>query len=442
MKPILTIAVCVVFCPLMSVLHAQVVQGYPTGPSGPADIQLPTDTKIPDTLPSETEIRRRIEEYETRKRVPSPVLPVIDPDLPAEVQRFLKTGDLPVNPWDKKARPAEPKEITDAIIGILKPGESPKGDDLLNALKSAAHQNYLRECSEKAAALIAFRQKLGGPVTAGELQLQTYAGLREIIAGFAQNCLTTPQELEPSLRRRLDGVVGVLANPALDPPYICSVTRIDESKVMTARHCVSSPGGKITTTGLVVYLASEPARGLDVLDKTLPDIPNAEVFQKGEDVSDWVILDIQAPSEEFSGVQARQAQQLDRLVVYGYQPILELLERIEIHTGKRAEKSGWETKLAADTSSTCIAALLTCSGRCIAHACQTEAGISGAALFAHGVDPLTVVGLHTRQALVDDEGACFDDSAKQLPNFGLVLSEKLAARIRPASKIELQAVRQ
>lgn len=392
------------------------------------------DTQIIDVLerPANDPMRKVLEEYLSRPDVFNDPLA----DIP-EIKAEYNSLNLPIDPFDPRAMPVDPAPLAANLLVTLAAFNTVEATALRLALESADTKSFVVGCSDAAMAMLALRKTLGNAFDPDNVNLiaepeKALATVDE----YVSSCLTPPEKLDPATRAALDSRVGVLAISGQINPYKCSVTRIAEDRVLTARHCLfragSTPLQPWPAENRYVYLLSAPTKRLAVLGAIHPPGVAPQRFDDTDDLNDWAILKIAKPPTPYVPLTTGDPKQFDRVIVYGYQPILAFRDRLASRIAKDQgaiflPTQTWDHRVRYDASAICSLAALAGDGGCVLHGCQTEGGVSGAALFrVAGGGAVDLVGLHTRSTFENDDRPCTKSGPAGIPNCGLSAPQILA----------------
>jgi hypothetical protein len=353
---------------------------------------------------------------------------------PSEVPLYVDLLRQAINASDITNRQSDPVAVAarlkDLITKELNDGlQTAKGKELARRLD--AERARIEQCHPAAIALVSLRSRLsGGRFNASEADKIPEPGeVLPVVQEYISKCLTPPGQLDSKLRQRLDSYIGVMTVEGRDPSVQCSVTRVGQTSVLTAKHCLYGYDDDDKSYSLVpnslrhIRFASTPDARFEITGITPTTAEDG--FDANQDVDDWVTLTITDPGDHFVAPAHGVAARFDGLIVYGYQPLVEyrdrLLQRLRDQNPdlpRGTDTMGWQSKLMADNLPTCSVALVASSNACLLHGCQTEGGISGAGLFT---PTATLVGVHTRSIELHDSRPCTKDAPAAIPNCGLSL---------------------
>lgn len=308
---------------------------------------------------------------------------------------------------------------------------------LLEQLLSEEFQAWSTACGSAARALVERQKRYGSRyLSAGTYQSPTVQQevLREVKA-FDQSCLRPPFDAE------LEGLkpyVGVLRFRGAPDGVWCAATRTGPSTIITAKHCFHDTWGQAYALGQFhFYLAADPTTPIPLvgIDSSLsghfqPRV--ADRFDRLADATEDIVL-IKADFPEalpFAKLPRVSIESFAPLVLISHQSVLQLGRQLErTLAGLPREdvfKDGaWVELLRIDPSPTCLAVAV--EPPCVAHSCQTQGGVSGAALFSQ--DTLTgrlgVAAIHTRRRRERASTVCDITAYGNAPNSGLVVPAEI-----------------
>jgi V8-like Glu-specific endopeptidase len=211
----------------------------------------------------------------------------------------------------------------------------------------------------------------------------------------------------------------------------CGATLLNDRQVLAARHCFFEKGNQ-------GFESIQPGefRFISWSDQRIPDdaglagvalsgfqdgLESIENFQMDTDIFDYVVINLSSPYPRTWSL-ALLSEKLNHLDVSFGQPerfsvstiggfhrypalissLLYYLENGELLDDRdHITSNAWRDHFRADTMPTCVVGFTQRGNRCLLHACQTEGGMSGSAMFSFsGGDglrqKLKVVGVHIR----------------------------------------------
>lgn len=271
----------------------------------------------------------------------------------------------------------------------------------------------------------------------------------EAVAAYVSGCLALSEHPAlSSVHDRLNKIVGVMKVDWFGIETIeCTVLRLGERYLMTARHCFSGhdlmdEAGNISISNVReyvrFYLAARP--GLAIKPKAFIENPyysdpqhrNGSLNNLREQF-DYVLIETENIDIPFYKVNLSIPKELDKLVILGVSVITIQLEEQQLAAvGLQTinDRKLWVRALRWDNNPTCVSARVI--GACMYHGCQTERKMSGAPIF--GVTQggaITLLGIHTRTAtsmnsMHSDYDCPVPSNALALGNGGIALtSEKI-----------------
>jgi len=255
-------------------------------------------------------------------------------------------------------------------------------------------------------------------------------------------CLTQATLDVPGLDVLLP-TIGVLYSK-FTGEIICTVSKIDETLVVTARHCtaVSRGRGYELTTGSAanfsVLMFVAPRREMQVVairEMDLTEIAQGSTFNELDQANDVVLFEVaeNLPGDTVS--IGSKVKKNDRLVVPGAHLHL-LRHRKKLRNGNprisfEESIADWEEFLRVDELGTCRVFHVATDNGCLIHSCQTESGWSGGPIFLR--DSGEIVAVHTGSAFLKSScrSGLPDEITKymkaQAPNVGVLVSDRLTA---------------
>jgi len=211
----------------------------------------------------------------------------------------------------------------------------------------------------------------------------------------------------------------------------CLATRISPSRFLTARHCVfrehTAVDGiqewyPLAKEQLALFLAIQPDIAISISQITHPEAMKDRVDAydpNTDDAVDFVLLEtrdaLPAPSPVM--IKPRLGTLGERARLVGFYPML-LTEK-----AKQLLPANWLMAVRMDERPLCHINAIAPDTKCIYHGCQTQSGSSGAPLF--DLDRKAIISLHTRQFGAQKGGRCYDKSASDMPNSGLLVPDEV-----------------
>jgi V8-like Glu-specific endopeptidase len=374
---------------------------FDPAPRTPTPDARPFGLPRPNTLPVPTDLRGLTIPEDGLRFVP----PLDRPDIPA-----LRI------PSDPRRREAEPGTATGGIAGggasdprlgswsgisaIVSASTLPAA--VQARLLSERNLRFVETCQPAANELAAWRARQEGAGGAGLPLGAVLATLPEgsrraaadLFARYGSACLRPIAGIaEPLVASFLAARVGAILQ---GDSVVCMATLVQPRFLLTARHCLSGPGGsRIDATGLVFSRHGAPRERVALSGRTVrseyyerrPDL----LFDSTELQSDFMLLELASPIADPAG--ARVALRIvaparyDALQVLAFSLYLAEAARI------RRVPGTWADHLRFDDSVPCMA-VGRFGERVVLHACQTEAGASGAPLFSVAQGEIRLHGVH------------------------------------------------
>jgi len=441
--------------------------GDPVGPSG--STILPGPVTDPSVLPQPPGPGGGPSRTRPQPRVADPLPYRPHPPIPAPGNGEAPRR-RPNDPMDPNKMPAPPGAGSEGVAGVppatsgggssapsapvgsgapvrLDHGTAPP--EVIAALKSDAHQEFIRRCDPWAKKMLSWRQEWDKtpPLTLPEPKLRSALGVLE---KYDQECLRPPAALSEVLQTpgALEYVKARVGVVFFDGVPVCTGAWVAPSWVLTARHCVFTDEYDANLK-IHRFFPRDPtdfAFALDVPTATTVGVramidsgayaQRSELFDDLQDADDQVLLELAAPpvAGTFPGIALAEPGDHDRLLVYAFHFNANLIEAFRRKLDGRPEteldlaRRRWKEVMRFDAAQTCRIARIE-KGACLIHACQSEFQTSGAPMLRIGPDGhLELVGIHIRSLATNDGGACAH-SDERVPNIGVSLESSIRSKL-------------
>ena len=339
----------------------------------------------------------------------------------------------PMDPLGPIKQPAQPRRATTTGSGVVVSaatiGANPTKVSPPPAVKheydSSEHLAFIEKCEPAAASIAEFRARYKG-----KIDRMPDEQFLSVVDEYDTHCLHSVEVLDnilsDSAKTAIQRRVGVLMYRG-EPQ--CNAVRISDRTVLTAYHCLFKPPQAGTVWELrdhkklrfaAYHIKSREVPISEIHPPHFYSASNPDMFDESRDEYDFVQLTLDSsPDDAFlPRLHIRKPVIYDRLTLLGYQKTLEYAHNVKERQGREPDTRTWRAHFRVDNSATCRVNLVVKG--CVAHACQTDFGSSGAPLFAiTSSGDLELVALHIRGTSVKDAGSCKHDYSGAFPNLGV-----------------------
>ena len=359
---------------------------------------------------------------------PTPNIDFVIPSDPAPRDPRLPN---PFDPLDPLKKPAPPGVATTTGSNVVVSSTTTGGkaraiqpqQGVLQEYNSESHRQFRETCDPAAKAIAKFRARY--PRRIPKSKFQEFVNLAN---DYDAKCLKSVKVLQNSLseavKTDLERRIGVLFY--LDNP-VCNAVRISDRTILTALHCLydsatlklrrsikqrmkfaaytrESRRVRISGVKLSPYYSNTKHRRFDIL----------------KDQHDYVQLTLASSPDDsaLAALKMRPPRIYDRILLVAYHSNLVRADRFARQLGIQTVFQNWRERFRVDNSATCRVNRILKG--CIAHACQTEFGTSGAPLlFITEEGQFELLAIHTRGTTSGDPGSCRHDLMFAFPNLGV-----------------------
>lgn len=320
-------------------------------------------------------------------------------DLPSRVPRIPPIIRTPPSPQQVPIPEiAEEKLSEDDELRRRMDPETRKEAD--NALKSDKQEEFVRRCSGEIVAAYRACQQIDFGCE----------NLTAVVDAYDANCPLHYVATHAAWKQGLDRVLGALYD-STRRQFVCTGALLDESRVITARHCMFGPDMQpIPVQNLAFRRVGYPEHSYpiaSVAHSRRAAAADGVTLRRAHQSADFAVLTLgqvvvpAPPSIAFTSVTTPS-----RIVVPGFNWVVAYKSSSPLTDDNLGR---WPDFVRYDDSETCRT-IPSGNSRCLAHLCQTDSGMSGAPMLRTDdtSGEISFLGVHSGAA--EPESDCPEDT--------------------------------